>query len=89
MFLGDRLFTAAALRSMAYQLPELGILSLAMMVPLLSGGLDLSIIATANLAALTMAFIFNTAVPAEPGLAWAAWQIAAVAVGVLLATGGL
>ena len=34
---------------MAFQLPELGLLSLAMMVTLLSGGLNLSIIATANL----------------------------------------
>ncbi len=84
--LGDRLFTAASFRSMAFQLPELGILSLAMMVPLLSGGLDLSIIATANLAALTMAYIFGTFVPAEPGVAWAAWQVLAVVAGLALAT---
>ncbi len=84
--LGDRLFTAASFRSMAFQLPELGILSLAMMVPLLSGGLDLSIIATANLSALTMAYMFGTFVPAEPGVAWAAWQVLAVVAGLALAT---
>ena len=46
LLLGDKLFDATSFRSMAFQLPELGILSIAMMVALLSGGLDLSIIAT-------------------------------------------
>ena len=85
LMLGDRLFTGASLRSMAFQLPELGILSLAMMVPLLSGGLDLSIISTANLVALTIAFIMRSMVPADPGVAWAAWQFAAVLAGLALA----
>lgn len=85
LVLGDRLFNATSLRSIAFQLPELGILSLAMMVALLSGGLDLSIIATSNLVALTMAFIFNAMVPAEPGLAWGFWQIAALGAGLVLA----
>ena len=44
---------------MAFQMPELGILSLAMMMALLSGGLNLSIIATANLCALTIAFVLT------------------------------
>jgi simple sugar transport system permease protein len=59
LLLGERLFNATAIRSMAFQLPELGVLSLAMMIPLLSGGLDLSIIATANLSALAAAYIFT------------------------------
>jgi len=40
-----------------YQLPELGLLALAMVVPLISGGLNLAIIATANQVALVMAGI--------------------------------
>ena len=84
LLLGDRLFDATSFRSMAFQLPELGILSIAMMVALLSGGLDLSIIATANLVALTVAFIFSF-VPAEPGVAWALWQLLALATGLALA----
>ena len=84
LLLGDRLFDATSFRSMAFQLPELGILSIAMMVALLSGGLDLSIIATANLVALTVAFIFSF-VPAEPGIAWALWQLLALAAGLTLA----
>ena len=85
LLLGERLFSSASLRSMAYQLPELGILSLAMMVPLVSGGLDLSIIATANLVALTIAFLFQALVPASPGLAWGAAQAASVAAGLAVA----
>ena len=34
--------------SIAYQLPELGLLTLAMLIPIISGGLNLAIIATAN-----------------------------------------
>lgn len=59
LLLGEKLFNATAIRSMAFQLPELGILSLAMMIPLLSGGLDLSIIATADLSALAAAYLFT------------------------------
>jgi simple sugar transport system permease protein len=40
-------------------MPELGILALAMMIPLMSGGLNLAIIATANLSALVMAAILT------------------------------
>ena len=60
LVLGERIVSVGALQSMAFQLPELGILSLAMMVTLLSGGLNLSIIATANLCALTMAWVLTT-----------------------------
>ncbi len=45
----------APLQSIMFQMPELGLLSLAMVVPLISGGLNLAIIATANQAALLMA----------------------------------
>src|SRR3981081_4731003 len=47
------------LRAIAFQMPELGILALAMMIPLMSGGLNLAIIATANLSALVMAAILT------------------------------
>lgn len=43
------------LRSMAYQLPELGLLTLAMLIPVLSGGLNLAITYTANICALITA----------------------------------
>ena len=81
---GDRLFAGLGLRSMASQLPELGLLSLAMMVALLSGGLDLSIIATANLSALAVA----TVLKATPGDA-AGMTLAAIEVGAILAGVGV
>jgi ribose/xylose/arabinose/galactoside ABC-type transport system permease subunit len=83
--LGERIIGVGALQSMAFQLPELGILSLAMMVALLSGGLNLSIIATANLCALTMAWVLTTHVPGAHGAAWALWQLGAVLAGIAVA----
>jgi simple sugar transport system permease protein/ribose transport system permease protein len=71
---------------MAFQMPELGILSLAMMITLLSGGLNLSIVATANLCALTMAYVLTTMVPGAEGFGWGFWQVAAVLAGFLVAT---
>ena len=43
------------LKSMSFQLPELGILTLAMMIAMLTSGINLSIIATANLSGIVMA----------------------------------
>jgi ribose/xylose/arabinose/galactoside ABC-type transport system permease subunit len=85
LLLGERIIGVGALQSMAFQLPELGILSLAMMVALLSGGLNLSIIATANLCALTMAWVLTTHVPGAHGAAWALWQLGAVLAGIAVA----
>jgi simple sugar transport system permease protein len=84
---GPQMFSAASLRSMAFQLPELGLLSLAMLLPLLSGGLDLSIIATANLSALAMAWVLTNYLPGSTGVVWGLWQVAALLAGLLVATG--
>lgn len=51
--------TAANFGSIAFQLPELGLLTLAMLIPVISGGLNLAIIYTANIAGLTLAWILN------------------------------
>ncbi len=47
------------LQSMASQFPELGIISLGMMVVILSGGIDLSIISVSTLAGVTGAWIMT------------------------------
>lgn len=44
-------------QGMAFQLPELGLLSMAMMIAMLTGGINLSIIATANISAILSAMI--------------------------------
>jgi len=66
----SRFLSGETLRAMAFQMPELGILALAMMIPLMSGGLNLAIIATANLSALVMAAIITKMIgpPARPKL---------------------
>ena len=53
------------LNSFMYQLPLLGLLSLAMVVPLLTGGLNLAIIATTNQCALLMVFVMRSLITAR------------------------
>nr|WP_298968465.1 ABC transporter permease [uncultured Halomonas sp.] len=49
--------SATNFSSMSMQLPELGLLSLAMLLPIISGGLNLSVTFTANIAGLTTAWL--------------------------------
>ncbi len=58
--------SAGTLQSFMQQLPLLGLLSLAMVVPLITGGLNLAIIATTNQCALLMVFVMRTLLPADP-----------------------
>ncbi len=80
------------LQTMAFQLPELGLLSLAMMVTMLTGGINLSIIATANMSSIVTALILTGAINPEappPGaggiilLAVAAGLLTALIIGLL------
>lgn len=45
--------------SMAFFMPELGILAIAMMIAMLTGGIDLSIVGVANLAGITAGTVFG------------------------------
>lgn len=58
----------ATFGSVAFQLPELGLLTLAMLLPVLTGGLNLAITFTANIAGLTAAWVLhqNGGVDASP-----------------------
>jgi simple sugar transport system permease protein len=69
------------LNSFMYQLPLLGLLSLAMVVPLLTGGLNLAIIATMNQCALLMVWIMRSLIPPDsgPGLTLAVVALALIA----------
>jgi simple sugar transport system permease protein len=80
----SRFLSGDTLRAIAFQMPELGILSLAMMVPLMSGGLNLAIIATANLSALVMAAILTHLIqPSTPPLVIVALIVLALFAGML------
>ncbi|WP_178378246.1 ABC transporter permease [Pseudovibrio exalbescens] len=52
-----RFLSPGIFRSMAYQLPELGLLTLAMFVPIISGGLNLAVTYSANICGLAAAFL--------------------------------
>ena len=74
-------------QSMALQFPELGLLSLAMMIPMLSGGINLSLVATANLTGIVTALALRAWVGpgAEGATAWGGIALA-FAAGLAVAT---
>ncbi|MFO1076038.1 MAG: ABC transporter permease, partial [Geminicoccaceae bacterium] len=67
LLLPGRFDNYGTVQSMMFQLPELGLLALAMVIPLISGGLNLAIIATTNQCALLMAWIMSTWMPVGAG----------------------
>ncbi len=82
-----RFLTTENFGSIAFQLPELGLLTLAMLVPILSGGLNLAITFTANFCGLTLAWVLQTHGGVDAGVgAFILGCVAAMAVG---ATAGL
>ncbi len=81
---GGKLLEMDSLQAIAFQIPLLGILTLAQMTPMLTGGIDLSIISTANLSGILAAMVL-THIPTGYGtvLAVIAGVTTALAVGVL------
>jgi simple sugar transport system permease protein len=74
-------------QSMAFQLPELGILSLAMMITMLTAGINLSIIASANLSGIITALILTQYLtPEASGAGSIGIIILAIGAGLLTAT---
>ena len=59
LVLGDKFFSIRNLQSMAVQFPEFGILAFAIMITMLTGGIDLSIVGTANLSAIAAALVLT------------------------------
>jgi len=52
-----RFLSGTNIQQLAFQIPELGILSIGMMVVMISGGIDLSIVTTANLSGIVSAIV--------------------------------
>jgi simple sugar transport system permease protein len=74
--------SAANFDSIAFQLPDLGLLTLAMLAPIISNGINLAVIATANLSGLTLAWILNMSGGPQAGVfAFVVGVAAALAVG--------
>ncbi len=77
-----RFLTGANFGSMAAQLPELGLLTLAMLLPILSGGLNLAVTFQANISALALAAVLRSAGGDEAGFgAFLAGTLLALGVG--------
>ncbi|MEZ5936505.1 MAG: ABC transporter permease [Alphaproteobacteria bacterium] len=80
-----RFLSFPTFQSMAFQIPELGLLTLAMLIPILSGGLNLAITFIANIAGLTMAWVLQSLGGPEAGsLAFIIAIIAALGIGTLI-----
>lgn len=59
----SRFFSFATFEAVAFQLPEMGILTMAMMITMVTGGINLSVIASANLAGIIMGLIMTQNIP--------------------------
>ena len=79
-------FTLKNMRSMIYQFPEYGILSLGMMACMIAGGIDLSLVGIMNFTGVLAALIVKNMVTEEGGMAAPAIILAVI---VALAVGGL
>jgi ribose/xylose/arabinose/galactoside ABC-type transport system permease subunit len=75
LLLPGQFLKAGNLQSMAFQLPELGVLALAMMITMLTGGINLSIITSANLSGIVMAMIITRNVTAGMDASQTGWII--------------
>lgn len=74
--------SGANFNSIASQLPDLGLLTLAMLAPIIANGINLAIIAIANLSGLTLAFVLKVNGGVDAGvLVFALGVVAAMAVG--------
>ncbi|MDR1978766.1 MAG: ABC transporter permease [Synergistaceae bacterium] len=80
---GESMYSARNLRSMAYQMPEFGLLALGMMLAFLIGGIDLSIVAVANTSGIMTALVLTGVW--LPGLSGYGVVAAAVATGLTAA----
>lgn len=59
LLLPGKFLTVRNMQSMAVQFPEFGILAFAIMITMLTGGIDLSIVGTANLSAIVAAVVLT------------------------------
>lgn len=83
--LQNKFLTSRSITSMGFQLPEIGLLTLAMMITILTGGINLSVNATSNLAAVVAGLFLVKVMP--PDLAPGAvnlYLVAALAIALIV-----
>jgi simple sugar transport system permease protein len=71
----DYFLRVETFQGIAFQLPELGLLSLAMMISMLTGGINLSIIATTNISAITAALILKSLITPDMPASTDIWVV--------------
>jgi simple sugar transport system permease protein len=83
-------FSPNNFKSMSYQVPEIAILSIAVMLSMLTGGIDLSIVSISNAAALVAAYVMRSKSDTT-GTESLMWIIIACVLGILvgLLAGGI
>jgi hypothetical protein len=85
LLMPDTFLRVTTLQAIMFQLPELGLLSLAMAIPLIAGGINLAIVATANLASLLTAWILTAQMPPDAvDSTLEIWLAGALAAGLVL-----
>lgn len=82
----DVFFRLQNIQSMAFQMSEIGVLAIAIAVTMLTGGIDLSIVSTANLAGIIAGLVLTAAIPDDPTGGQVALGMA-LAIGAALAVG--
>lgn len=82
--LSPRFLSTATFDSVAFQLPELGLLTLAMLMPIIAGGINLAITFTANLSGLALAWVLHANGGPDAGVAaFLLGSVLAIGVGTL------
>ncbi len=81
-----RFFSTVTFSAMAFQFPELGVFSLAIMLSLITGGIDLSIVSAANLSGIIAALVLTRLIPESPTSAQMVMGLT-TAMGAAVATG--
>lgn len=66
----DKFLTVRNVTSMCFQFPELGIFALAITVTLITGGIDLSVVSTANFAGILAALVLTQVIPDGAPVPW-------------------
>lgn len=83
----DKFFTIANFSTMAGQFPEFGLMALGVMLCMITGGIDLSVVGVANLSSISAALIIARAIPKTATLGQALPGIfLAIACAVLIGT---
>lgn len=74
--------------SLTYLFPELGLLAIAMMIAMLTGGIDLSVVGIANLSGILAGVMFHK-IAGDSGVAGTGFPTVLLGIGVAIATGAV